>query len=232
MVGAALAVVASLALAGSALAAGFSNGSFETGSFVNGGSGFDTLSPGSTAITGWTVGGGGVDWISTYWNAEQGSFSLDMNATSAGSISQTFDTVAGATYSVSFWVSANPMCGAGTKTLTVSTDATGSTAGSYPAAVTTAGDVSAMTWAKAGYTFTASGTSTTLTFTGDATAGACGPALDNVTVTPVSAIGASCKDGGWATNTYVDGSGNTLTFKNQGQCVSYFATSGAVPIGN
>ena len=56
--------------------------------------------------------------------------------------------------------------------------------------------------------------------------------IDNVIVTQVATTGASCKDGGWATNNYIDGSGNAVTFKNQGQCVSYFATSGAVPIGN
>jgi choice-of-anchor C domain-containing protein len=234
MVGAALAVVASVALAGSALAADFSNGSFETGSFVNGGSGFETLSAGSNALAPWTVGLGGVDWISTYWNAEAGSYSLDMNATSAGSISQTFDTVAGATYSVGFWLSGNPACGAGTKTLTV--QATGGSSASYSYDVTTNLNSSqspfTITYQHEGYTFTASGTSTTLTFTGDPSAGACGPVLDNVSVTAAATTGASCKDGGWATNTYVDADGAVLTFKNQGQCVSYFATRGAVPIGS
>jgi choice-of-anchor C domain-containing protein len=233
-------MVASLALAASALAAGaFQNGSFENlnGTYVDNGNpplyiGFQTLGTGSMAIPGWTVGGAGIDWISTYWNAELGSYSIDLNATSAGSISQTFDTVAGATYFVGFWLSGNPVCGSGTKTLYVDT---GGASTPYPYQVTTTYTLTdvppfAITYVDRGYTFTASGTSTTLTFTGDPSAGACGPVLDNVSVTRVATTGASCKDGGWAT--MVDINGNPLTFKNQGACVSHFATSGAVPIGS
>lgn len=234
ILGAAIAVVASVALSGTVLAASFTNGSFEntTNTFVNAGQGFMTLPAASTTIPGWTVGGNGVDWISTYWNAEAGSYSLDMNSTAAGSISQTFDTVAGATYTVGFWQSGNPACGAGTKTLTV--QATGGTVGTYSYDVTShltpSGYPFTISWTHEEYTFTASGTSTTLTFT-STTTGACGPALDNVTLSQASTTGASCKDGGWKSNTYVDSQGNALSFKNQGACVSYFATHGQVPIG-
>ena len=235
MVGAALAVVASVALAGSALAAGFTNGSFENAGFADQGGGVDTLVAGSTALSPWTVGGGGVDWISTYWNAEEGSYSLDMNAATAGSVSQTFGTVAGATYFVGFWLSGNPACGSGTKTLTV--QATGGSSASYSYDVTTNYNSSqypfTITYKDQGYTFTASGTSTTLTFTGDPNAGYCGPVLDNVSVTQTIATGAQCKDGGWSTLQMWDSSTDTwISFRNQGQCVSYFATSGAVPIGS
>ena len=90
-----------------------------------------------------------------------------------------------------------------------------------------------MHWVDMGYTFTASGSSTTLTFA-STTAGTsyAGPALDNVTVTAIATTGASCKNGGWETNHYLDANNNPITFTNQGQCVSHFATSGAVPIGN
>jgi choice-of-anchor C domain-containing protein len=233
------AMTASLALAGTMLAASpFTNGSFENGTYTDNGNpplyiGFQTLGAGASNLTGWDIGGAGVDWISTYWNAEAGSYSLDMNSTAAGSISQTFDTVAGATYFVGFWLSGNPACGAGTKTLTVA--ATGGASTPYPYPVTTNLTPSDLpfqiTYVDKGYTFTASGPSTTLTFTGDSS-GPCGPVLDNVSVTPVASTGASCKNGGWGTNTYVDSTGNTLTFKNQGACVSHFATSGAVPIGS
>src|SRR3984957_5249659 len=62
------------------------NGSFETGNYVDGGSGFDTLFAGSTDMTGWTVTAGSVDWISTYWVAADGSRSLDMNGDSPGGV--------------------------------------------------------------------------------------------------------------------------------------------------
>ena len=116
--------------------------------------------------------------------------------TSAGSISQTFDTIAGATYFVGFWLAGNPACGAGTKTLTV--QATGGSSASYSYDVTT--DYTStypftITYQDEGYTFTASGTSTTLTFT-STTSGACGPVLDNVSVTQVATTGASCRSRG------------------------------------
>jgi choice-of-anchor C domain-containing protein len=227
------AMTASLALAGTMLAAGpFTNGSFENGTYADGGSGFQTLSAGASNITGWDIGDGGIDWIGSLWTAQDPSKSIDMNATSAGSISQTFDTTAGATYFVSFWLAGNPTinpaCTTGPKTLDVI--ATGGTTSSY-SFDTTLTSYTAMGWLAKGYTFTASGTSTTLAFT-STTTGACGPALDNVGVTQVASTGASCKNGGWATNVYVDSNGNVLTFKNQGACVSHFATSGAVPIGS
>jgi hypothetical protein len=60
-----------------------------------------------------------------------------------------------------------------------------------------------------------------LTFT-STTAGAFGPALDNVVVTEVVPTKNDCKDGGWVS--MIDNQGNS--FKNQGDCVSYFATGG------
>ncbi len=235
MVGAALAVVASVALAGSALAAGFTNGSFESGTFVNGGSGFETLAAGTAnagAITGWTVTAGSVDWISTYWTAEDDSMSLDMNGSppgsTVGSISQTFDTSPNSTYAVQFYLAGNPMCGPATKTLWVS--ATGTSAASYSFTNTSATTTTNMGWVSEEYSFTATASSTTLVFAADpGNTSNCGPALDNVTVTLLtSATGAQCKDGGW--KSMVDNSG--VPFKNQGACVSFYATNGAVPIGS
>ena len=56
----------------------------------------------------------------------------------------------------------------------------------------------------------------------------CGPALDDVTTTETVVGGAQCKSGGWKTMDDADGT----PFKNQGDCVSFYATSGATPIGN
>ena len=241
MVGAALAVVASLALAGSAMAAGFTNGSFENTSntYVDGGGGFMAAVTGTT-IPGWTVTTGNVDWINTYWQAEDGSFSLDLDGTQPGAISQTFATMPNATYFVQFYLSGNPdpnsycqyaadptTCPSPSdKTLTVT--ANGSQPGYYSFDTSFYGNGhSSMDWQVEGYSFIATSSGTTLTFT-STTPGGFGPALDNVTVTQeATATGAQCKDGGW--KTMYDGSG--APFKNQGACVSYYATSGATPIG-
>ena len=239
LVGTVLALVASFALVSTVLAASFTNGSFENtdGTYAGVSLGFE---PNATNIPGWTTGATGtVDWIYNYWPAEQGSYSLDLNGsnnstgTYAGSVSQTFDTVAGQEYFVSFWMSGNPYPnGPTTKTMTV--QATGGAVQSYSYDILANGTtLTDMHWVDMGYTFTASGSSTTLTFA-STTAGTsyAGPALDNVTVTAIATTGASCKNGGWETNTYLDANNNPITFSNQGQCVSYFATSGAVPIGN
>jgi choice-of-anchor C domain-containing protein len=93
------------------------NGSFESGS--NPGV-FTFLPTGSTAITGWTVSAGTVDYIGTYWQASNGSRSVDLNGGSTGAISQTFPTVPGLTYNVTFDMSGNPFSGPTVKTMSVS----------------------------------------------------------------------------------------------------------------
>ncbi len=232
IVGTTLAVVASLAIAGSALAAGLTNGSFETGSYTGGI--FNTLPTGSTAISGWTVSSGSVDWVdSSYWQAAAGTKSVDLDGNAAGAVtSNAFATVNGGTYFVTFALSGNPDSNLGVKTVQVGATGTSTAPATYDFNTQVMGNTRTdMKYQTLGYTFVATGTTSTLTFA-SLTAGAWGPVIDNVIVTQVATTGASCKDGGWATNLYKDGSGNTLTFKNQGQCVSYFATSGAVPIGS
>lgn len=104
------------------------NGSFETNS---GGfsptDGFDTLAPGSTAITGWTVGGLGVDYVGNYWQAAQGAWSIDLDGSNnlgnaQGTISTTFSVTPGQTYTVSFALAGNPDGGTGVKTVAVGVD--------------------------------------------------------------------------------------------------------------
>ena len=81
-----------------------------------------------------------------------------------------------------------------------------------------------MNWTQETYSFLATGTSTKLSFV-STTPGQYGPALDNVVVTEVVPTKDDCKHGGW--RTMIDGAGNH--FKNQGDCVSYFATKGKNP---
>jgi hypothetical protein len=104
------------------------------------------------------------------------------------------------------------------KTLDVS--ATGGTVGTYTHD-TTGTDLTNMVWTPETYTFLATSASTTLTFT-STTAGAYGPALDAVVVSESVPTLSDCKEGGW--QTMIDNAGNS--FKNQGDCVSYFATKG------
>ena len=78
-----------------------------------------------------------------------------------------------------------------------------------------------MNWTPETYTFLATSASTTLSFV-STTAGAFGPAIDNVVITETVPTKSDCKDGGW--QAMIDNAGNH--FKNQGDCVSYFATGG------
>ena len=171
----------------SAQAAPFQNGSFETytgaalGTFAN-------LPAGSTDLTGWTVvGTGGVDAIGTYWTAEDGAVSVDLsgNGGAGSGVEQTFDTVAGTAYTVTFALSGNPVCAAPIKDLNVN-----ATPGGVLSAYShdsTGTSLPAIPWTTETYVFTATGTSTVLSFTTPNTS-ACGPALDNVRVVANAAV--------------------------------------------
>src|SRR5678815_3121637 len=91
-------------------AAAFTNGSFElnSGGGCDSGGGFTTLSAGSPCITGWSIGPNNLDYINSYWVAQDGTHSVDLNGNqNATSISQTFDTIAGGLYLVSFAMAGN-----------------------------------------------------------------------------------------------------------------------------
>ncbi len=237
--GAFLSVTLALAAPAAALAADVNNGSFEDGAFPQG-VGFQTLwsgTPGATSITGWTVTAGSVDWINGFWTAQDGTKSVDMNGTPsaevplpAGTISQTLATPVNSTWVIQFYLAGNPDCGDGVKTLTVS--ATGAAPQTYTFANTSDTTHDAMGWTLETYTFVASGPSTDLTFAADPdNTSFCGPVLDNVSATvtiPVELTGADCKNGGWRSMS--DDEGNP--FRNQGDCVSFYARSGETPIGS
>lgn len=152
------------------------NGSFESAS-VNP---FATLSTGSTAISGWTV-GGSIDYVGADWVASNGSRSLDLNGLSPGSISQTFSTIPGQRYEVLFDMAANtglfppdpPV------TMTLRTSAAGvSEVFSFGTLGHSYGN---MGWQTKHFGFTATDAATTLSFTSlSAATGSAGPALDNV----------------------------------------------------
>ena len=181
----ALLVGAAVPLSG-AQAVTVTNGSFESG-LSNIGN-FTTLYAGdSTSITGWTITGGNVDYIGSYWTAADGSRSLDLNGLVPGSISQTiFGLTSGVTYEVTFDLAGNPAGGPNPKTLNVTASA-GPSSFSFNAANTSLGT---MGWVAELFFFTATGPSTTLTFASTTTGfsgndsypSAFGPALDNVSI--------------------------------------------------
>lgn len=179
-----LLAVSVLATAGSnsAHAAFFSNGSFENGTNPPAVGNFRTLNTGNTDITGWVVQANGIDWVEkNFWQASNGNYSVDLSALSAGGIQQTFDTVVGTQYTVSFDLAGNPEGGPVVKSVDVL--ATGGVTSNYTFD-TTGKSRPNMGWLTKSYSFTASSTSTTLSFT-SLNGTPFGPALDNVSVTAV-----------------------------------------------
>jgi choice-of-anchor C domain-containing protein len=156
------------------------NGSFELGSPSDGRQGLTTVSSGSTNITGWTVGGNGIDWIGPYWQAASGTKSIDLSALSAGSISQdNIATTVGQQYRVTFDMAGNPDGGNVVKSLNVQAT-NGGTTQTYTFD-TTGKSKTNMGWTTYLYDFFATSSSTTLSFTSLDT-GPYGPALDNVSI--------------------------------------------------
>ena len=150
------------------------NGSFENG------------------MTGWTQTAGGVDNVdSNGWQPADGTHSLDMNAFSPGGIHQTLSTVAGVGYTVGFDLSKNPGNQAHA-TLVVSVDNSSHTSMTYT--YNDANTAHDMLWSQQGFTFTATGSTTTLDFTSTYPSGfsfpfnAEGPALDEVVAFSYKAI--------------------------------------------
>lgn len=174
----------------------FQNGSFEVG----GGVPCNTFNvpAGSTLITGWTVSVGNIDWLgappSCGWQASNGIASLDLVGSGAGGIGgiqQTFDTVPGQTYVVSFDLAGNSGAPPLIKPLAVTVNGTTRTF----TFDTTGRTGTNMGWTAHSFEFTATGASATLNFVSDVSpAGGtlnAGAALDNVRVQAVTDGGPS-----------------------------------------
>ncbi len=146
------------------------NGGFESAGGFSGG--FETIESG---LDGWTI-GGSVDLINTYWTPASGSYSLDLNGGGAGSISQSFATVVGQTYNVSFSLAGNPV-GGGDKFFYVSVNA--------PVTYTfdiTGKTTANMGWVTKTFSFVATSGASTLSFVGNPYHSYYGAALDNISV--------------------------------------------------
>ena len=177
-----------LLLCGAASAAPFQNGSFEIGGRQTSCNNTFNIPVGSTLIPGWTVSAGNIDWEGgppCGWQASRGTFSLDLVGNAAGGIGgiqQTFDTIPGVTYKVSFDLAGNY----------------GGLPVVKPLTVTVAGDTHTYTfdttgksqfnmgWTRIHFTFVAPSTSTTINFVSDVSAlgglNNAGAAIDNVVV--------------------------------------------------
>lgn len=191
-------LAAALAGVQTARADPFENGSFEAGDFVANtrpADLTDDLQYGSTAITGWTVfGASDVAWIENgndytdNLSADDGSYFLDLtgykDGAPYGGVEQTFDTIAGDVYDVSFALGYDLYYddtyegSANTPGITV--QAVGDPQYFYTGTLT--GDQ----WQIENFVFTADSSSTTLSFQGISEGGGSGNVayigLDNVQV--------------------------------------------------
>ncbi|GHF40139.1 hypothetical protein GCM10018790_17160 [Kitasatospora xanthocidica] len=179
----ALLAAATTALAVPAHAAGgnralshFDDGSFESPKAPA--NSFSTLSAGQV-IGPWRVTAGNVDLIGAgFWQAAEGDQSVDLNGNTTGTIAQTFTTVPGTTYSVTYALAANPAGGPAVKTGRALIDGQDFQDFSFDS---TGKTLAAMGYVGRQFSFVAQNSSTTLTFA-STVAGAYGPVLDNVQV--------------------------------------------------
>jgi choice-of-anchor C domain-containing protein len=142
------------------------------------------------SIRGWVVEWGNVDWVGAgYWNSSQGNYSVDMDGTTPGKISQSFDTVPGGKYTVSFDLSGNPWGGA-VQPLQVSILDSGNASlfsgqynndNPYSTISVSVPGFTGMIWNSKSFEFTATSDLTKIAFQ-SLTPGYYGPAIDNINV--------------------------------------------------
>jgi choice-of-anchor C domain-containing protein len=156
----------------------FDNGSFESPRIAS--NTFVTFGAGQF-IGPWRINSGSADLIGLgYWQAAEGDQSLDLNGVVPGAVSQTFTTIPGTTYSVTYRLAGNPGSGPTVKTGVALIDGQNFQDFSF--------DITGKTRANMGYVgrqfaFVATNDTTTLAFT-STNPGAYGPVLDDVIVKP------------------------------------------------
>jgi choice-of-anchor C domain-containing protein len=186
---------------GAASAAPFQNGSFEIGGKSGACTNTFNIPVGSTLIPGWTVSAGNIDWEGKPpcgWVPSNGSFSLDLVGIAAGGIGgiqQTFDTVPGVTYKVSFDLAGNYGGLPVVKPLAVTVAGVTQTC----TFDTTGRGPSNMGWTRKHFRFVAGSTSATINFVSDVSAlgglNNAGAVLDNVSVQASKYSGATTANG-------------------------------------
>lgn len=149
------------------------NGDFEAP--VIGGQ-YTAIGAGSPMLTGWTVGGGGIDLVRGYWPAASGAQSVDLSAQSAGFISQTVPTVVGETYNLLFQMAGHPDGGSAIKQMVIAITGQSDTNQQFN---TTGLSRTNMGWSPRSLSFVATASNTTITFS-SLTNNPFGPAVDNI----------------------------------------------------
>jgi choice-of-anchor C domain-containing protein len=202
------ATIALFAFAHLVWGAPFQNGSFEFGSpIASPGSCFVTLPNGSTNITGWTVIQGNIDWVGPACGAQtqtDGLADLDLvGDQGVGGVLQTFDTVPGSVYQVTFDLNGNYGGPPVIKPLNVTVLDGDGTCGDvcfffplftndYTLDTTGENTGNAATyWATKTFTFVAASTSATISFVSDTTQQGgvvAGAIIDNVRITTPSGV--------------------------------------------
>ena len=161
------------------------NGSFEIAN-IDPGAGFIAVFPGQTSITGWDVISADVHYMGTFWEASDGIRSIDLDGLigSAGGVSQTFSTVVGTQYEVTFDMAGNYANSPAIKPMSVSADGQSQ---DFTFDVTGRSALN-MGWTPMSWLFVADDTSATLEFQSLTTFSGWGPALDNVSVMSVNPV--------------------------------------------
>ena len=141
---------------------------------------------GDPSLTGWTVTNGSVETdvtVPTFGapTASGNPQNLDLDGNSAGTISQSFATIVGQTYSLDFFYSNNVYGSGAAATVTVSDSSLA------PSVITHSGAAyGSLGWQSFDATFVANSTSSTLTFaSNDPASSTEGILLDNVSVAAV-----------------------------------------------
>lgn len=166
-----------------ASAAPFTDGLFNDPAGQSTSPGFTTVSGGAT-YGAWTVTGSSVDFIGSYWNgpSQTGGYSVDLNGSGQGGITQTFDLVAG-TYVLGFYLSGNPDGDPTMKSISVSLSPTSSDNISNPYTFTS-GSSHTLDYTYYSITFTTSGGPETLSFASN-DPGSFGGVVGGVTISAV-----------------------------------------------
>ncbi|GGT71519.1 hypothetical protein GCM10010207_82100 [Streptomyces atratus] len=171
-------------VAAQATTTAFTNGSFETPTAPA--NSFSIFYAGQTMGL-WQVESGSVDLDDDgYWQAAEGNQSVDLNGTTAGTLSQTFTTEPGAKYTVTYSLAGNPGGLPTVKTGEVRIDGHSFQDFTFNTAGRT---FTNMGYVTRRFTFVANSTSTKLTFASTSGPTAYGPVIDDVKVKSCSGAG-------------------------------------------
>ena len=163
------------------------NPSFELGTFVNRGDGFEILNAGDTSMTAWTVINDTLAWGTTPNSAAivpfDGSFFLDLQGDGIfgapyGGVSQSLTTIIGQPYHLSFILGTQQTTPNGQGPVSVS-----ATGGSTTLPFTFDPGGTGTQWGEFGFDFTATSTTSPISIIGTSTAGGAYIGLDFVSVT-------------------------------------------------